>query len=69
MALTPQARIVDALLRERYGTSLESFIHNRRSEGFSFHRIARELDEFTDGTVEVTGQTVGNWTAALQRAS
>ena len=68
LVLTPHAKTVDALLRQR-GISLEDFIGERRQEGRSYNRIAKELESFTDGVVEVTGQTVINWEQSFEKVA
>ena len=66
MAQTAHARTVDALLKEQ-GVTLEEFIAVRRDTGMSYARIARALYEFTVGVVDVTSQTINNWSSEFQQ--
>ena len=66
MASTPHAKTVDALLRAQ-GETLEAFITYRRDLGVSYNRIAKALAVLTDGIVDVTGETIRNWSTTNQR--
>ena len=66
MKITPHARTVNALL-ETQGTDLASFLKDQRDSGLSLAKTARALFEFTGGVVDVTGETIRNWTADLER--
>lgn len=68
MAPTQHAKTVDALL-QAHGVTLEEFIANRRAEGVSYNRIAKALGLFTEGIVDVTGETIRNWSTEQRKAS
>lgn len=65
MAVTSFAKTVDALLRANHDTTLQDFIVSRRKQRKSYGQIAAELNTITDGTVEVSRQTVVNWATEL----
>lgn len=65
MAFTPHAKTVDAYL-QRDGTTLADFITERRGTGLSFAKIARDLFVHTDGVVDVTGETIRNWSDQIE---
>lgn len=66
MGFTSHAKTVDALLESKHGTTLSSFLNERRTDGFSYERIARDLHDATDGAVSVTWVTIRNWVADLE---
>ena len=66
MATTQHAKTVDALLKAR-GFTLEAFIADRRDLGLSYNRIAKALALLTDGIVDVTGETIRNWSTTNHR--
>lgn len=53
----PQQRYADLLL----GRSVDDFIAERRANGDSFRRIARDLADATSGEIDVSDVTVGTW--------
>ena len=61
--VTAHQRTVDALLIESKGITLHDFIADRRDPDnfYGYERIARDLAEFTDGIVDVTGRTMERW--------
>lgn len=66
MSRTSQASLVNALLEASHQTTLEAFLTEKRAEGLSYERIARDLHDLTDGTVSVTWVTIRNWTNDLE---
>ena len=64
MAPTAHAKTVDAYLRT-HQSSLHEFITDKRAEGLSYARVAVALANFTEGVVDVTGETIRNWAADL----
>lgn len=58
--------LVDDLLQRRYDTALDQWLTDRRQAGFSYDRIARELESVleVDGFT-VTYQTVRRWCIRL----
>lgn len=68
MPLTPHAKTIDALLKQRE-MSLASFIADYRELGLSYAQIATALSKATGGVVKVSGETIRNWTLDLQVAS
>lgn len=51
------------LVEERLGQDLSRVLADRRSDGETYERIARELWSATG--VDITSQTVANWCAHL----
>lgn len=58
---TSTARMADALLREMHNVGLEQWIRDKRAEGRSWQRVARDLWAATDHVVDVDGTTVRRW--------
>jgi hypothetical protein len=69
MSMTGHAKTVDALLQLTRGVGLADYITIRRSAGRSYYAIARELEDDTAGSVKVTGETIRNWTTAVERVA
>jgi hypothetical protein len=44
------------------GYAVATFVNTRRAKGASWRIVARELYEATSGQVDVTPQTLRNWT-------
>ena len=55
-------RLADALFTDRVGQPLDDWIADRREEGQSWRAISRELQTVTGGVIDVTPQTLINWT-------
>jgi len=68
MANTDTRRIVDALITQTTGSSLDEWLRSQRDEGLSWERIARALRETTEGAVEVSWSTVQRWAEAESAA-
>ena len=66
MASTTHTKYADALLEAKYDTTLADFLNDHRGQGDSFDRIARDLHDFTNGLISVTGNTIRNWINDLQ---
>ena len=55
-------QVTDRLLREHAGYPLDDYLRDARElEGWSFARIADEIEADTDGIVTVSRHTVRNW--------
>jgi hypothetical protein len=71
LAPSPLYRLADTLIEG----GAAAFISDRRREGVSWRRIARDLRDATDGSVDVTEQTLRSWhpelmtTAAVSNAT
>jgi cell division inhibitor SulA len=61
MHLTPNQRLADTLIRP-HGLHLPDWIVQQADEQVPAATVARKLDAMTDGQVQVTGQTILNWT-------
>lgn len=57
---TPSQRLASHYL----GQDVRAWINERRAEGVAWRWIARELAEATDGTVDVTHESVRSWAKA-----
>lgn len=57
MALNPHQRLASLLL----GEPLDSYIKTRRDAKRSWRLIAREIYDKTEGQIDVTPQTLRNW--------
>lgn len=59
--MSPQQRLIDALLIERAGYPLADFVADRREQGMSWEDINRDLHKTTDGLADVTTPTLFRW--------
>lgn len=65
--MTPYQRMADALLRVQ-GTTLPIYILDQADEQVPAEVVARKLRDRTDGAVDITGQTILNWTRQFRAA-
>lgn len=59
--MSPQQKLIDALLIERAGYPLADFVADRREVGMSWDDINKELREVTDGLADITTPTLFRW--------
>lgn len=59
--MSPQQRLINALLIDRAGYPLADFVADRREVGMSWEDINRELRETTDGLADVATPTLFRW--------
>jgi hypothetical protein len=67
--MSPQQRLIDALLIERAGYPLASFVADRRERGLSWDDINKQLRDVTEGVADVTTPTLFRWYAKTEAAA
>lgn len=55
--MTPTRQLADNILPG----GVDQFIAERRARGTSWRRIALDLRDTTDGTIDVTAETIRKW--------
>lgn len=67
--MTEYQSVVSALFTDRHGQPVEDWIADQRDAGMSWRKVARGLYELTGGLVDVTPQTLINWTTRRETAA
>lgn len=54
---TAKQRLADLIL----GVPLATFVAERRANGTAWRRISRELLDATDGSIDISGESLRSW--------